>query len=458
MQTLQRTEKQSPNILHGSGDNESNRQYLGTMRRALPPHEYGAAVQSISCLFGYQQNWVLDSSRFAALVKCRQIGGSHSYGLAAALWGQLGEHTSIVSKGEREGKDVLKFTLKHAQALAKLGSKWAVPVSVSSERIELASGATITALPSTSGGRGKSGNMILDEAAYLQHPEEVWDGAAATVMHGYRMRVLSTPNGTDNLFYKICADTAGSGFTKHQTTLHEAMEQGLAANVPECWKMALNDPRLFAQLFECSFLDGDQQYIATEMVQSAVDDTEDAWAEGVAYAGLDVGITHDASSLVILTQDRNAHVKVRAIWVGKRTDWLEQQRVIGEAITRWGIRRLCVDSTGIGHGMAEALKEKFGRTRIEPIAFTLQSKEKLATDLYQAFADSMITIPRDEALLKDICAIRRIVTASGNIRYDAARTSEGHADRAWALALAISACSTIPSRVTQLTGGDFQDA
>jgi len=43
---------------------------------------------------------------------------------------------------------------------------------------------------------------------------------------------------------------------------------------------------------------------------------------------------------------------------------------------------------------------------------------------------------------QELASIRRIITAAGNIRYDAPRTSEGRADRAWALALALYACST----------------
>jgi hypothetical protein len=39
------------------------------------------------------------------------------------------------------------------------------------------------------------------------------------------------------------------------------------------------------------------------------------------------------------------------------------------------------------------------------------------------------------------------VTSAGNVRYDAARTDEGHADSAWALGLALHAANApIPYR------------
>jgi len=40
-----------------------------------------------------------------------------------------------------------------------------------------------------------------------------------------------------------------------------------------------------------------------------------------------------------------------------------------------------------------------------------------------------------------LCSIRREVTDAGNVRYDAPHTPEGHADKAWALALALYGCS-----------------
>ena len=76
--------------------------------------------------------------------------------------------------------------------------------------------------------------------------------------------------------------------------------------------------------------------------------------------------------------------------------------------------------------------------------FTNLSKDQLATGLYQAFADKMIRIPKDAELIKDISSIKRTITPTGAVRYDAPRTAKGHADRAWSLALAVYACTNSP--------------
>lgn len=428
-----------------------------TLRENLPRSEWAAFSAWFTTFLPYQLEWILDASRLAMYLKARQIGISHATAGAVVLWGAaLGETTTVISLGQREANEVLDKAHRHAQALVALGSNWA-RCTRKGDEINFGNGGRIIAVPSSSGGRSFSGNVFIDEYAYLgTKAAMVWDGAAAVTARGYRLRVVSTPNGIGNAFHNLWTNPeACKGWNQYTCTLQRAIAEGCDISADDMWKIANGDPRLFAQLFECSFLDGTQQYIPTELIHAAISDADDAWAEGVAFAGFDVGITNDLSCIVVLTQTENARVTVRSIWTGKRTDWQEQQRIVGETIQKWGVRRLCVDATGLGHGMAQALQQRFGRQRIEPVVFTQQSKEKLATDLYQAFADSMIIIPRDEALMKDISAIRRIVTAAGAIRYDAAHTAEGHADRAWALALAIAACSTTPSRVTQLTGGDF---
>ena len=391
-------------------------------------------------------------------MKCRQIGASHTYAGAAVLWGMFGEDTSIISIGERESSDVLKKVAKHADALTRLGSEWARVKAVSSTRITLRSGATITALPSTSGGRGAAGNVLLDEAAYYEHADEVWDAASATVFHGYKLRVMSTPNGVGGLFYELVTDPARSkGYTMHRVSLADARADGLKADDAQLWAAVRGDERLFNQQYMCSFLDGEEQYIPTSLIDACTIDSTELMVPAPCFAGYDVGLVNDLGALVALQQTSDRRVWVKTPVTCKRTDWEGQQRIIAQAFSDWNINRLCIDSTGLGSVPAEMLQKLLGKHRVEPVVFTMQSKEVLATGLYQAFADGMIRIPRDEALRRDICSLRRVITAAGNVRYDAPRTGEGHADRAWALALAIHACSIKPASRVESGSGDYEN-
>lgn len=427
---------------------------LDALRASLPPHEFAAVSAWLTTFYPYQREWLLDWGRFSLVNKARQIGASHTFAGAAVLWGLYGESTTVISVGEREALEVVDKATRHAKALEQLGSRWARSWPKSGQ-VRLASGGRIMALPSTSGGRSYSSNVILDEAAYYQRPEQVWDGAAAVVMHGFRLRVFSTPNGVGNFWHALWTDPSQhEGYRKHETTIDQARAAGLQIDDRECWRMARGDPRVYDQLFRCSFVDNEQQYIPTAAIEAcSADDTFQY--EGACYAGLDIGLTADRTELVIIKVAPNGVRWFQLADSCKRTEQDKIEALAALAFSRrYRCKRLCVDSTGLGAIPAQLLQKRFGKTRVEAVSFTQSSKEDLATGLYAAFTESgpvdetgepmrgMIRIPRSDTLLRDeLCSLRRIVTSAGNVRYDAPRTAEGHADRAWALALALHACS-----------------
>jgi phage FluMu gp28-like protein len=418
------------------------------LQQALPRREWLAASAWLSTLYPYQQNWLLDWQRFALLNKSRQIGASHTYAGAATLWAILGETTTVISVGEREAVEVLDKASKHAQALAMLGSEWARPVGMSATTLRLKSGGRVIALPSTSGGRSFSGNVLLDEFAYHQHPEKVWDGAGGTVMHGYKLRVMSTPNGVGNLWHQLWTDPkAHAGYSLHEVTLEQAMADGLIVSLEDCWKMARGDPRVFDQLFRCKFLDNNLQYIATDLLNLIIVDDVGA-ADGENYAGLDIGMNRDLTCLAIVNRSGDMRRLVH-IETHKRTDDETLDALCEKAFGVYKCRRLSADATGMGSIPSTRWRRKYG-SRFEPYVFTNKSKEELATGLYAVAAADELRIPKnymfggvnEAALLRDdVSAIRRIVTTAGNVRYDAPRTEAGHADRAWALMLALNGCA-----------------
>ena len=89
--------------------------------------------------------------------------------------------------------------------------------------------------------------------------------------------------------------------------------------------------------------------------------------------------------------------------------------------------------------MAENAQIKFGKFRVEGVTFTNRVKEDLACRLRTEFENKTVFIPSRHEIREDLHSIRRITTASNNIRFDADRSDNGHADRFWALALALHA-------------------
>ena len=82
------------------------------------------------------------------------------------------------------------------------------------------------------------------------------------------------------------------------------------------------------------------------------------------------------------------------------------------------------------------------------IMFTNKSKEEMDYNLRTNFEDKSVFIPNDHDIREDLHSIRRVATKAGNIRFDADSAEvNGHADRFWALALALIACSVPYSSV-----------
>ena len=419
------------------------RKTLSALATALPTSEWRAVELWLGTFYRFQLEWLLDFNRFSLILKSRQIGASHTIAGAAVLWALVGETTTVISLGQREADEVVDKARKHAEALQAFGSEWARFGKQAAQKLEFASGGRILSLPNTSAGRSFSGNVILDEVAYYDRPEEVWDGAGGTALHGYRIRVLSTPNGAGDFWHGMWTDPKQhQGYTKHAVTLDDAIADGLPVNIEDCWKLARGDERIFGQLFRCAFIDGQLQYLPTEALDACTVDDTYAY-DGVCYAGMDVGRTNDRTELVIVRRDADGVRWTQYAESCKRTAYQDIERLAALAFsTTWNVKRLCIDATGMGAFPAEQLQKRFGRMRVEPVQFTAQSKEDLATGLYSAFTDATVRIPAADKLLRaDLLSIRRIVTSAGNVRYDAPQTSDGHGDRAWAFALALHACS-----------------
>jgi phage FluMu gp28-like protein len=84
--------------------------------------------------------------------------------------------------------------------------------------------------------------------------------------------------------------------------------------------------------------------------------------------------------------------------------------------------------------------QKYGAV-VEAMTFTAQVKERLAPMVKQAFEDRTVRIPDSREVRADLNSVKRYVSPSGNVRFDAERTDKGHADRFWALAEVINAAT-----------------
>jgi hypothetical protein len=108
------------------------------------------------------------------------------------------------------------------------------------------------------------------------------------------------------------------------------------------------------------------------------------------------------------------------------------------------IRRACIDATGMGAPLAEALAREFG-PRVEPVVFTPAVKEDLAFRTKRRLEARLTLLPDTREIRRAFSAVKKFVTPSGNLRFDAERTEAGHADEFWAKALADLAADFHPA-------------
>lgn len=417
------------------------------MKDVIPNREFDALACWAETFYKYQQDWLFEWRKLAAGVKCRQIGWSHTMGGGwPVLRGGFSEDSVLVSIRDEEAKDLLTQGEAHADVLRQLGSRWFEPVKRTAHSLLLGSGAEIRSTTSTAAGRGFTGNVLLDEFAYMPNQAATWDSALAATMQGYACRIGSTPNGAGDIWHQVCAELGEPDPSDPKkwkiwsVSVHDAIADGMRVDLDECWEMARNDPRVFAQLFECKFLDGNLQYIPSELIKKQLTEGPFPTRDNETWAGLDIGETRDKTALIVVAGSPQrmhiAHAEVH-----DQTDDVLIDSLIYKAFSVYGCTRLCLDKTGMGTFPARRAVRKHG-PKVEPVNFGAKEKEAMATRLYQSLAEGVLWFTREnQNVIDDVMSIRRTVTEAGTVRFEAPRTSKGHADLAWALMLAIQASS-----------------
>lgn len=398
-------------------------------------------------LLPYQRRFVEDQSKLKIWLASRQIGKSFAAAYEAVWLAAERPRTLVllVSASERQSKELMEKVRFHMQALGivlgKLTSK------ETSEEIRLTNESRIISLPANPDTvRGFSGHVFLDEFALHRDSREIWRALYPTITRGYKIRVLSTPRGKQNMFYELWEHN--ELFSKHRTTIHDAVAEGLAVEVEEL-RAGVADEDTWRQEYLCEFLDEATAFITYEMINECEvekclwpREALEAWLsggfrpEGPVYLGMDVGRRRDLSVIAVMEKLGDV-LWLRELLEMERAPFAHQREALFSRL-RYAVRA-AIDETGLGMQLAEEAQEVFGRYRVEAVTFTAAAKEELAVGLRTAFEDRRVRIPKMERLREDLHSVKKTVTRLGHIRFEAERTEDGHADRFWALALAVYA-------------------
>ena len=444
-------------------------------------------------LYPYQQRWLRDGARFKLAVKATQIGYSFAAALEAVL-DCLERRTLwiVLSRGERQSLEFMQKVCDHARVLgiveSTLETDFFERTSIQRHEVKFPNGSRIIGLPANPDtARGYTGNMILDEFAFHRDDREIWAAAFGRVSRGaLKLRVLSTPNGQRGKYYELAKQcgltvapsrdrspdlslpgagrnacpTSGSVWSSHWCDVYTAVREGCPIDV-EMLRQAIGDAATWQQEYECAFLAASDQYIPLELIVAAEHPEASValpagWDRNSQdrefFFGYDVARVNDLAVVAILERLGDVYW-TRALIEMAGLKFSDQEKVLGDVISF--CRRGAVDATGMGAEMAERLAAKFPG-QVEPVDFTAPRKQEMTVRVKRHLEDRALRIPDYRPLRRDLGAVKRITTSAGNIRFDAERTEEGHADRFWALALALHAAGRAPAAIAagSLDGDD----
>lgn len=308
----------------------------------------------------------------------------------------------------------------------------------SSHEKKLANGATLKALAHNFRTvQGFSGDIWMDEFAWYPNPKKIWHAFVPSIgaIKG-RLSIISTPFEEGSLFRQLFSDeTKYYMFSRHRVDIYRAIEDGLEFDLETM--RALFDSDTWASAYECQFIDDENALLPVSLIKKQVRDyTPILPSKQIAqFGGFDVGRTKDRSVHISIYD--NAGIKrLCALDVLAKASFETQENVLSSYLRQNPLAVLKIDKTGIGMPVAEKLKHAFS-SRVIGVYFTQSVKEALALNLKKHFEEGSIEIPNDPLLIADLHAIKRKAGAK-SFTYDSDRNAHGHADRFWALALALS--------------------
>lgn len=421
-------------------------------------------------LYPYQRRWLDDKSRFKIGMFARQTGKTFTTTLEIAedlVDSEVaGRRTRwvILSRGERQAREAMEEGLKlHLRAMNVGFEAFTDDFRLSDNTVVKAlevvtkHGSRVTALPANPDtARGFSANVFLDEFAFHADSRRIWTALFPVISKpGLKLRVVSTPNGKGNRFYELMTSPEEAGWSKHVVDIYQAVADGLPRDIGEL-KAGCGDEDAWAQEYELKWLDEASAWLSYDLINAAENDRAglaENYAGGPCYVGVDIGRRHDLFVIVVLEKVGDV-LWVREIIERRGATFAEQDFLLDGVMRRYRALRVCMDQTGMGEKPVEDAKGRHGSARVEGVLFTGANKLTLATLGREAFEDRRIRIPISDALRSDLHKLRKVAGPTGAPRFVAESDASGHADRTWALFLAIHAAAEPAAPVEFRTASD----
>lgn len=464
----------------------------------MSPNDALAINLSKGLFLQWQLDYLADKNPIKLLEKSRRIGGTwiQAYedvidclkkvghgGKAFNVW-----FTSADETAAKEYINYIREWCEYFQAGAEVIQEQLIDLKkdVTALTVKFKNGNKIHALSSNPKAmRSKGGKVVIDEFAHHDNDGEMWRAAEPTSTWGYDIRILSTHNGKNCLFYQFIQDikTGVKGWGLHTVDIYTAVKQGLLCKIlgrpsteeeQEEWLLKKrqncggelnwqqeyccvasdeNSVHLSYELLRsCTRADINMKYIvinSTDFKDYSAEQKEKLIDEYIAevklqlanckaiYVGMDIGRKNDISC--IWAVDKVGDVKTTKLVIDlDKIEFSDQRRILYAILELPQTIRTHIDATGIGAQLAEEAKQKFG-TVVE-VWFTAAIKERMATIIKTNFEDQRFFYTHHNVITEDLHSIKRKAGTRNNIYETPRAGNTSHGDRFWACALALD-CS-----------------
>ena len=461
-------------------------------------------------LLGYQKRWIADNSPLKIAEKSRRTGLTWAEAADAVLEASkskaaFGTNHFYVGSNKEMAREFIDAAAMWAKAFDKAAGDICEEIFIDEGKdgkeiltfaIYFASGFKIQALSSNpSNLRGMQGNVTIDEGAFHERLAEVLKAALALTMWGAKVRIISTHNGTDNLFNNLIQDSRAGRkrYSVHRITLDDACAEGLYKRIcqrlrqewtqekEDEWKAnLLNDTATEEDALEeysCVPKQGGGVYIKRVLVDHAMvkgipilrftadkdflswskrhkeiqikewteqlDPHLDKLNKDLNHAfGEDFARKGDLSVFVPLTINKDLTKRVPFLLEMSHLTYDAQREVLFHLCDRLPrLQGLAFDATGNGGYLAEAAAERYGIDMVEQVMLNDRWYMEWMPKLKAEFEDFNLQIPRHQDILDDMGQVK-VTNGIPKIDKGSTKGTDGrqrHGDVAVGLAMAIRA-------------------
>jgi len=424
--------------------------------------------------------------------KSRQIAWSWSCAADAVAGGILEPRATyiFVSINLEEAAEKVRYAKQIVEALDTAVQ----PTLLTDNRfaLEFANGSRLISHPCRPV-RGKAkAHVRLDEFAHYPKDREIYTSALPVLSKGGTLWMGSTPLGAQGMFWEIGTESLQKypGYARrtipwwHIAAL--CTDPGTARRVApglftEERVLRFGGPRLiqifenmpledFQQEYECVFVDEASAWITWDEIKrnqldaqagqlwfrqhtvygarretldrafEVIDETAEAirlgQVEPVFAAGMDIGRHKHLSEIVLVGKPTTQQLPYRLGISLSSVEYEDQRALAQHCLDRLPIAQLLIDRNGLGNQLAEQLHAQYG-DRAQGVDFTNESKALWAVELKVQLQRAHVPLPLERNLSYQIHSVKKKITSAKNAVFDTARNEKHHADKFWALALAV---------------------